>query len=158
MENNTVFKFIVMVAALLALLFVAIQLSKKPVSKEAAPTTEAPKTAEIKQVAENVLPDKFPADLPSEAGAKITQNFNATEADGRFNATRQFQSKNSLADNLKIYTNYLKSNGWEILTTDDQPSLKVVLGRKDKQQLLVTAAVDPSTDSNVVTLSLTQFK
>lgn len=157
MENSTVFKFVVMVAALLALLFVAIQLSKNPVSKEAV-KEELPKTAEIQQVAEGTLPNKFPADLPIEEGAKVTQNFNATETDGRYNATRQFQSKATLSANLTLYTNYLKNNGWEILTTLDQPTLKMVLGRKDKQQLQAAIAIDPSTNNNVVTLSLTEFK
>lgn len=158
MENNTVFKFVVMVAALLALLFVAIQLSKNPVSKEADQQEEAAKPAEIEQVSQDTLPNKFPEDLPSEPGAKITQNFNATESDGRYNATRQFETKNSLAANLTLYTNYLKKNDWEILATLDQPNLKMVMGQKGKQQLQASFAVDPTTNTNLVTLSLTEFK
>lgn len=156
--NNPVFKMVLIVIALLALLFVAVQLSKHPVSPTKNSMEDKKKTVQISPVDYNKLPDKFPTDLPLEDGANITQNFNATEVDGRYNATREFNSAKTLAQNIAVYTKYLKTNDWQVKATIDQPALKMVMGQKGNQQLQVVAAQNPTTKANVITITLTEFK
>lgn len=156
--NNPVFKMVVIVAALLALLFVAIQLSNYPLNPNSKINKiEKIKPVQITQVDKGILPDKFPANLPTEASAVVTNNFNALEGDGRFNATREFESKKTLAQNITIYTKYLKDNGWTISNSLDQSNVKMVAGKKDNQLLQISAALDPNNKVNVITMTLTEF-
>lgn len=156
--KNSVFKLIVMVLVLLGLLYAAIKLSQHPITPSAQTTTQPPQSVDIKNIDNSSLPDKFPADLPTEDGSKIIHNFNATEVDGRYNATREFESKKTLAQNISTYTQYLKANGWEIKATVNQSTIKMVMGQKGKQQLQIAAAQNPSTKNNIVTITLTEFK
>src|SRR5579862_5803833 len=50
------------------------------------------------------LPQDFPANIPLEKGATVTQNYNAQSISGQYQATRAFESKKSVADNDKLYT------------------------------------------------------
>lgn len=79
-----------------------------------------------KDVPTNEVPDKFPKDIPVEADAKITQNYNATSVDGTFQATRVFETKKTLDANFKIYQDYLKNNNWKIESTVNQPEYKML--------------------------------
>lgn len=155
-----VIKVVIAVAILLALLFVVIKLSQHPVSP-AHPLSDNeanPTSLQVQKVAENTLPNKFPANLPIEKDGKIIQNFNATEVDGRYNATREFESQQTLAQNIATYTKYLTDNGWEIKAKIDQSKLKMVMGKKENQQLQISVAQNPTTKTNLVTITLTEFK
>ncbi len=157
-KNSSVFKLVVMVAALFALLFVAIQLSRHPINGGRKMGVDKLKTGtKIVKVSADKLPNKFPVDIPVEGDVRVIQNFNATELDGRYNATREFESKKTLAQNLSIYTKYLKDNNWDIKATIDEPDMKMVMGKKGLQQLQITAAIDPITNLNIITLNLTEF-
>lgn len=158
--NNTVFKAAIAVIILLALLFAVIKLSKHPVSTThpLGDKESQSGTVKIEQVSQSDLPNKFPSNLPTEAGAEISQNFNATETDGRYNATREFESKKTLAQNIALYTKYLNDNGWEIKANIDKPTLKMVMGKKDNQQLQISCAQNPDTKVSVITITLTEFK
>ncbi len=107
------------------------------------------------EVSSDKLPDKFPANLPIEAGANISQNYNANANDGRFQATRAFETKETLAKNLTIYTEYLKTNGWTIGSSVDQPAYKMVSGSKGKQQLQISMSENSGTKVKTVSMSLT---
>lgn len=154
--NNPVLKLTVIVAALFALLFVAIQLSKHPISDKNTPQDESQKNYQINNVEKSKLPNKFPSDLPQEVGAVVTQNFNATGQDGTYNATREFESSKTLAQNITTYTKYLKDNDWEIKATIDQSTIKMVMGKKENQTLQIVAAVNPTKEVNVITITLTE--
>lgn len=88
-------------------------------------------------------PEKFPVDIPMEAGAKITQNYNATTEDGRFQATRVLESNKPLSTSYTIYKAYLKDNDWELLRTTDQANYKMLFASKGIAHLQI------SLDSNV---------
>lgn len=141
---------ILVVVAILAIIGIALSKSKQNSQEE--------KPAEFKvqqtDVSNDQLPEKFPGDIPLETGAKVTQNYNATTTDGRFQATRTFESKKTLDDNMKIYTDYAKKAGWTLGTAIDQPKLKVVSANKGNMNLVVT--INQSSGITTVNITVTQ--
>lgn len=151
-DHNQVFKLLVVVAALFCLLFVAYILSNKSKQRQQVeqPQLAAPEKTNVDY---SKLPEKFPASIPIESGAKITQNFNASSPDGNFQSTRAFETKETLAANLKLYTEFLKKDGWEIKATIDKPDLKMVFGQKDTEGIQVTMNENSITKKKTVSIS-----
>lgn len=109
-----------------------------------------------KDVAPDVVPERFPANIPIESGAKITQNYNATAPDGRFQATRVFATSLTLAQNLKIYRDFLVKDGWKIETTLDMENYKMILGSKANAQLQVSIDNNAAIGLKTVNISYTE--
>lgn len=133
-----------------------ISMFKKDETPQIAPVVESPIKSKT-EVPQNKLPDKFPVNVPEEEGAEISQNYNASAVDGSFQATREFVTKKSLAENLTIYTEYLKRDGWIVKSTIDGKSYKMVSGSKDKQEIQVSIGENSATNIKTVSISLTQL-
>lgn len=103
------------------------------------------------------VPEKFPVNVPIEEGATILQNYNATAADGRFQATRTFETKKSLDANFTIYENYLKANNWKIETTLNQPEYKLLVGTNGNTQLQISLSENTVDKVKTVDISLTEL-
>ncbi len=108
------------------------------------------------EVDSSEAPEKFPSDIPIEAGARITQNYNATTADGRFQATREFESTKTLAENLTLYRNYMTSEGWEVRSTVDQENYKMLFGVKDNTNLQISMDFNSELETRRVTIFFTE--
>lgn len=106
---------------------------------------------EVKPVDKNQLPTRFPSDFPIESGAEIKSNYNA-ENETSIQATRLFVSKKTAAENFKLYSDYLKNNGWNIITTLDQEALKVIAASKGSDKLDIT--INLNSVSNQVTVDV----
>ena len=156
-DQNQLFKLLVVVAALLALLFVAYKLSLNSKKDQVAEESQ-PAQVEKTNVDFSKVPEKFPTNIPIEPGAKLTQNYNATTPDGQFQATRTFETQEALATNLKLYTEFLTDDGWEIKATTDDPTFKMVLGTKGKQSLQVSIDENKVTKIKTVSISYTESK
>lgn len=133
--------FIVIVAAVTALV---LYLNKPKINKGPAVTTNngQQKTVQteptVKAVEITQLPEMFPADFPIEAGAEVVSNYNA-QANGVNQATRQFNSKKTLAQNIKIYMDYFQNSDWTLLGASKQKEVfAVVAENKDKKKLQIT--------------------
>ena len=113
---------------------------------------------EIKKVDESQLPDQFPAEIPLEAGAQVTGNYTATTPDGRFQATRSFETKKTLEENLRIYQDFLKSHGWTITSTINQTQLKAILATKDSSNIQINMSLNPTTKVKAVDITVTTTK
>ncbi len=148
-----VFGIVAIVAVALAVVVVLID--RKDGTSQTKTSTEFKVTQ--RDVDQSKLPDKFPADIPLEQGAKITQNYSSTTADGHYQATREFETKKTLAENVKLYTDYFKKNGWIIGTGIDQPDFKVVSATKGNLSLQVTIQNLP-TGVNIVSISAQELK
>lgn len=109
------------------------------------------------KIADDKLPSKMPANIPQETGAQVTDNFTAVNDEGLYQATREFETSKSLAENLTLYTNYLKNNDWDILSTIDKPTLKSVVGSRGADRLQVTITENSSTKIKTVTISFSQL-
>lgn len=137
-EQNS-FKLAVLVSAILALLFVAYLVTKRNAGDNDQQSAQ-PRTAVVDKVNVDFSqnPEKFPAKIPVEAGARITQNYNATTPEGIFQATKVFETSQSLSANLALYTKFFNDNGWNISATIDQPTIKMVAGEKDGKSIQVS--------------------
>ncbi len=109
------------------------------------------------EVTDDKLPSKMPANIPQEAGAQVTDNFTAVNDEGLYQATREFETSKSLAENLTLYTNYLKNNDWDILSTIDKSTLKSVVGSRGADRLQVNITENSSTKIKTVTISFSQL-
>lgn len=104
------------------------------------------------------LPELFPKDIPIEKDAKITQNYNATSPDGRFQATRAFETKKTLDENLKIYQDYFKKNKWEVQSTlDTDANYKMIFAVKLPYQVQISMNKNTTTGVKTVDISLTKL-
>lgn len=100
------------------------------------------------------IPAGFMAEIPIEAGATITQNFEATLTDGRKQATRAFISGRGLEENYQIYLNFLTKNGWELKTNFESENLKTLLGAKNESELAVNISQNTNTGKVEVMLNV----
>lgn len=110
---------------------------------------------EKKDVGSEQLPKNFPADVPIEEGAAVVQNFNV-DNNGYQQATRSFETRNTLAQNLALYKKYLTSNGYQISTTIDQPNYKMVYGTKGKESLRIEMTDNSVSKIKTVSISYIQ--
>ncbi len=101
------------------------------------------------------LPEKFPASVPIESGAKITQNYNSTTPNGHFQATRTFETKQTLDVNFNLYKDYLQKAGWKIESTTNDPEYKMILGSKGAENIQVDIGENSKTKIKTVSISYT---
>jgi hypothetical protein len=126
--------------------------------KGGAPVAAKPAfKVEKKEIDLSKLPDKFPADIPQEKGAKVVQNYTATTNDGRFQATRVFETAKTLDENVKIYSDYMDKQGWVAGTATNTKTLRVVNGTKGDLTLQVTVNENSATKTKTVNITVTQL-
>ncbi len=151
-------KSLSIIAVIVLVLLIIILVIKSQDRGSTVQTNNSAPVISKSKVPDSQLPSKFPADLPIEVGAVVIDNYNATTPDGRFQATRSFETSESLAANLKLYTNYLKTEGWTIQATVDKLTYKMVVGKKENQQLQISIDQNASSKTKTVTISLTEFQ
>lgn len=154
MKNKILIILLVVVAVTAAgyLVFSKNQGVKEPInspnqtqdqSKNQIPAQPEKVKVEMQTVAKNELPKDFPADIPLEAGAEIIFNFNATKANGEFQASREFISKKTVAENYAFYQNALKENGWDITNTEENASAgSLIFAEKINNKLNIRIYID----------------
>lgn len=152
-------KIIFWVLAILIAVAIIFALVKKLIETPKETPKEPVVAAGIQktEVDHSKLPDKFPADIPIEQGATVTQNYNSTIGDGLFQATRVFETKKSLAENFKLYQDVLTKNGYIIGVNDtvDQPSAKAISARKGNTQVQITIEENQVSHIRTINISVT---
>ena len=142
-----IFLSLVVLAIVTLVISTVMKLNKKPTDKVAEIKVET------KDVDPKDLPEKFPKELPLEAGATVLVNNNITSDIGHFSGTRRFKSKKSLSENFDLYKNFFEKNGWEILNTVDTENLKIINAKKDGTTTRVD--INRNTVTNIITVDLT---
>jgi hypothetical protein len=107
-------------------------------------------TSVMADVTASQLPQGFPANLPIEPGATLTQNYTTTNPAGNLLAVREFVSKKTMAENFALYKNFLITNGWSITFTLDAADQKVLNAQKENIQSRVRTYT--ANDQVIVTL------
>ena len=110
------------------------------------------------EISKTRFPDKFPTNIPIEANALITENYYATSQEGYYQATRSFESTQSLAVNLVTYTKFLQDDGWSVKSTLDKPTYKSVSGSKGLHKLQISISENKIASTNTVSISLTELQ
>lgn len=163
--NNLSIKKILIALVVIAIVVIVVALGAAKFSQKKPVATQAPTTSSISNVAavqktevdKSKLPASFPSDIPLEAGATITQNYNAKSDSGGFQATRSFETKKTLAENLTLYQNFLKGTTWKINNTIDQPAYKVIFASQTNKNLQISMSENPNTKVRTVNISYTEF-
>jgi hypothetical protein len=87
-----------------------------------------PVSVKVNNVATSTAPSGFPSDVPLEPGATITNNFNAVNASGQNQSTREFISARSESDNFAYYQKVLKDAGWTVTSaTNDAARAQMLI-------------------------------
>ncbi len=149
-DPNQLFKFGVLIVVLLVLLFAAHEMGANKTKN-----TRSNQSAKVQKTDVDLdkKPESFPENIPLEAGANITQNLNATTPTGQFQATRVFETKKSLTENLTIYNEFLKSAGWTTNSTIDTPNHKVVIASLGKKSFQISIDQNKTTQIKTVSIS-----
>lgn len=106
------------------------------------------------EIDRNQAPTGFPKELPIESGAVIVQNYEAQAPTGQHQATRVFESKKTVAQNYKLYLDYLTKNGWQIKAKTESPALSSIFAVKADGFLTINISKNAITNSVTVDLSL----
>jgi len=103
-------------------------------------TVQVPMT----DVDKNKLPEKFPSDVPLETEAVITYNYNAINAAGEYQSSREFVSKKTPDENFALYQSALKSSGWTLSSAIDDTvrAQKIILASKGSNNLNIRIYTD----------------
>lgn len=112
-------------------------------SKNQSPAQPEKPKVNVQGVPKTELPKDFPSDIPLEVGAEVTLNFNGTNAKGELQASREFISKKTVAENYALYQKALKENGWNITNTiADAPAGSLIFAVKDNSDLNIRIYID----------------
>jgi hypothetical protein len=160
-DFNTVFKLLVIVAALFALLYVALLLSKESKERTSIEETNQEQSQSTKvvttEIAPEILPTGFPANFPTEANAEITENGIVNVDNQGDQSVRSFKSGQSMTANYTLYLNFLKNNGWDIISQTNASTHKMLLGKKGYQLLQITINPGETSATSVVRATLTEI-
>jgi hypothetical protein len=118
----------------------------------------SPKTV-VTDVDESTAPNLFPADLPSEAGAKVVKNYNTAASDGRTLGTRVYVTAKTVDDNYKTFQTYFEKSGWTVTPapTVKGSTSKTLLATKGSMQAQVTIGDDAVAKARTVAIIMTQL-
>lgn len=103
----------VLLVSVMAVIVVAIVTLIWFFLKPAPVNTPAPKAYELKEYGSSVLPQYFPADLPSVPGSEVVQNYN-TYSTTKTQATRKLFNTLSVVENYQTYKAYFVGKGWRV--------------------------------------------
>lgn len=156
MENNNLKKILMVLAGIVVIAVAVVVIMKAMKNSENQPEPERSLEVSKTSLSADKFPSYLPQNLPLEKDAKILKNEDSTTNDGRKQSTRSYETKKTQADNLRIFTQYMKTNGWAISATVDNAEYKMVTGRKGNERLHVQMNTDPETKAYTVTIALTQ--
>jgi hypothetical protein len=149
--QGKVLLWICVIVGLLAVVTVTVmyaRMKREAQEEERQQADQIPRT----QLDTSVVPTEFPAGLPLEAGAPVTQNFTAEGENGLQQSTREFVTERSLAQNFEIYSDFFKRDGWKIQNTTDTEYVKSISAIKGDLQAQVL--VNDNTISHVKTVTI----
>ncbi len=129
----------VIIMAVAALLIWKFGWDKNPTapkeSEKSKQENSSQQIAPMTAVDESKLPERFPAEIPLEKGAKVTLNYNAVNLADQFQSSREFISKYSEEENFSFYKTELKKLGWEITQETSETPQKILMAKKGENEL-----------------------
>jgi hypothetical protein len=151
MNKNLVKIAVILAVATVAVYGLYLLRINKPVQQQRVEAFSVEKT----DLQSDQLPQGFPENLPEEAGAKITQNYDATTNDGRVQSTRVMTTNKSLAVAVETYSDFFAGLGWKAITGNSDGSTTILMLKGDDSLLIVGSE---SNNERSVTLTLTEVE
>ena len=101
------------------------------------------------------VPENFPKEIPIEKGANISNAFSQSTDENNSYALVEFDSKKSLDDSFKIYSDFLAENGWDITESLNEPSVKSLRAVKGSDSIYISIYFNEATNGNAVAINFT---
>jgi len=120
----------------------------------------APIAVEKEALPADTLPDRFPADIPLEADAGVTQNYIASAPGVPFQATREFTTHRSVAENFSLYQSFFSSGSWAVVHAANASSYATILAanRALNIQASVLIADNAAAGERAVNITITGLR
>lgn len=83
------------------------------------------------------FPTDFPADIPTEKDAKLTQSYSLDYPEQK-QLSIFFDSTKTVKENYALYSDYAKKEGWNILNTEEKSNLSFLYATKESMEMNVT--------------------
>lgn len=156
-SSDHTFYLLVLVAAIFSLIFVAYMLRGHNIFFGSR-SANIPKQTSLDQkivVPENTVPEGIPADIPMPTNAVVIDNFTKNNSDGSRNSQRSFETSLSIEESIRIYSNYMRSNGWGMVKQPiSQSGISIIAGAKDNQNLTIMISENKTNSTKVVVIDL----
>lgn len=109
-------------------------------------------------LAADELPDVFPKDLIQEKDVKILENYSAdvekTEKEAaKVQYTIKFLSSKNAIENQKLYSNFIKSAGWNFLSQTNDVNSFHIRAVKDAEQIYIDF-IDPLMEITLIQIQI----
>lgn len=102
----------------------------------------------------DLIPSGFPPDIPIENEAKLEQSYSKDYQEAGKQLTVVFASKKSVAENQKIYTDYLINNQWAIHSNSADEKLVSFYAQKDNMDLNLVIFSDEQSGNVKISISV----
>ncbi|MCK9345020.1 MAG: hypothetical protein M0P64_02755 [Candidatus Pacebacteria bacterium] len=130
------------IAALLCVLFFNMQKSENlsPQSGEQTTISAQP----VKTDFGISVPADFPADIPTEKGAKVEQSYSLNYANQK-QLTIVFLSAKTVKENYNLYADFLKKQNWSVANTYEGIPVSSLYATKENNDINITISENIST-------------
>ncbi len=117
----------------------------------------APLKVERHEVSADTLPERFPANIPLEAGTGLIQNYTASAPGVPFQATREFSTHRTIAENFAIYKTFFSNFGWELVSATSS-SYATVLASNTTLNLQASVLITDPGNERTVNITVTSLR
>lgn len=156
-SHDHLFYLLVLVAAIFSLMFV-VYVILGPNNFFRSRSANSPKQALMDQkivVPEDKVPEAIPSDIPLPTNALVIDNFTKNNSDGSRKSQRSFETNLSIEENVRIYSNYMRSNSWIMGEQPiSQSGISIITGTKDNQNLTIVISENKTNNTKVVVIDL----
>ncbi len=86
---------------------------------------------------DNVLPPGFPASIPVTSSSSLTQSYSKEYSNKMYQTSRVSTSSKTVYENFSYYEEFLRTDGWKIITSQKDENKSILFGTKENDHLEV---------------------
>lgn len=107
-------------------------------------------------VPKDQLPEALPANLPQEENTTVVDNYTVPLENGREEGARLYVTNKTVDENVTIYNDFLKSDGWSEISNKSFDNLKIITGSKGEERILVNISQTEDGQTSTVSVYVTK--
>lgn len=125
--------------------------SKPPAQPVASPSFQASlKPGEVKEADKGSVPEEFPRELLAEPDAATLKNYNSLNPEGKLLAVREYISRQTVEQNVAVFLDIFKKEGWTVLDNIKQPEQVILTADKaNSRARVIISKYEPTGKSKV---------
>lgn len=130
--------FFVLVVVLATSLFVIFKYNDKQAKNAQMRATFEAASLETKMTTyEGVLPPGFPASIPVTSSSSLTQSYSKEYSNKMYQTSIVSTSSKTVYENFSYYEEFLRTDGWKIITSQKDENKSILFGTKENDHLEV---------------------